>query len=78
MSVFFDLADSVGKQDDANADPEGKNAGHPEAHEDPVIAIYEEPKNDADREAGQRGDKERSIDFVKHELERLKWFVFQE
>jgi len=45
------LADCVGQEDETNADPQDENAGNPEAHENAVIAVHQEPEGDAGKEA---------------------------
>jgi hypothetical protein len=66
LVYFPGLVKGVGQENDTNADPQNENARDPKAHEHAIVPIHEEPEGDACRQAERRGDKKRSIDFIKH------------
>ena len=59
-------SDGAREEDDADADPEGENAGHPKTDENAVIFVDQKPECDAGGKTGAGGKQEWSIDFVKH------------
>ena len=68
MSVFPGWVSGISQENNANADPQGKNAGYPEAHEQAVVSVHEEPQRNAGGEAGKRGEKKWSVDFIEHNV----------
>jgi hypothetical protein len=52
---------------DPDADPQREDAGHPETDENAVVFVDEKPERNAGGKTGARGEKERMIDFVKHD-----------
>ena len=45
-----------------------EKAGNPKAYENAIVPVYQEPEQDA-REAEERSEKKRSIEFVKDNLD---------
>ena len=74
--LFSVCVDGLRQENDTNADPQNENARDPKAHENAIVLIHEEPERDARGQAERRGEKKRSIDFIKHNLMRMRLVVF--
>ena len=57
----------VGDNDQTNANPQRENARHPKTDEDAVVAVHQEPKRNADKQADEGCEEEWTVDFVEHD-----------
>jgi hypothetical protein len=60
--------EDVGEKDQPDADPKDEDAGDPKADKETVFAINQEPEGYAGQKTGNGGQKERTIDFIKHRV----------